>query len=731
MNLSFRSNLLFASTTTETTADLEHIFRALAYLDLRIRWAVERYRAYGLDPADENMGLYLSPDHVTNILNAEVSYAPWFKLNFNGHGQPTEPIPTDAFLPAIQRAKKEWVKFGQMQRKKGNITRLEKLVHEFDLNEIEIDAVLACLLGEIEPRYGDVYAFLQNDITKRKPSPNLILNLHTDKLQEKLNHSHLFETNSKLFHYQLLFRAEFPSIRGPILASNYLYLPSSIREYLLGKNMIDAQLTDNVDLILHPQPSPAIQYLTDRLAQVRGALEHQPIFVFRGEVGSGKLEAAAYVAQQLQKSMLTIDVATLANSTVGLHEGLRLAMRDGRLYDSVLYIINWEGQLLEGQLPRWIGKLLQEYPQVVILSGNTEWYPTRIFDRRTFLVKFDALNYTERANLWRHYVPHEHVPVSHVANHFRFTWGQIRDSATTAQDVAHLENRALTEQDVLAASRDHSNQKLGTLATKIRPNYSWDDIVIPADTMRQLREIVNTVRQRPLVYEEWGFGTKMSMGKGVNALFAGESGTGKTMAADIIANSLGLDLYRIDLSAIVSKYIGETEKNLNQIFTEASTSNAILFFDEADSLFGKRSEVKDSHDRYANIETSYLLQRMEAYDGVVILATNLRANLDDAFTRRLHFVIDFPFPKADRREKIWEITFPSQTPVNNDVNFKILAERYDLSGGNIRNIVLASAFLAAERGESVGMLDLIHATKREYQKLGRLIRIDDFRWPVE
>jgi SpoVK/Ycf46/Vps4 family AAA+-type ATPase len=233
--------------------------------------------------------------------------------------------------------------------------------------------------------------------------------------------------------------------------------------------------------------------------------------------------------------------------------------------------------------------------------------------------------------------------------------------------------------------------------------------------------MVNTVWQRPVVYDEWGFGRKLALGKGLNALFAGESGTGKTMAADIMAGELGQDLYKIDLSMLVSKYIGETEKNLNRVFSEAATSNAILFFDEADAIFGKRSEVKDSHDRYANIEISYLLQRMEAYDGVVILATNMRGNLDEAFTRRLHFIVEYPFPEAADREIIWQVNFPAETPVAEDVDFGLLARRFRLAGGNIRNIILASAFLSSEKDEVVGMKHLLHASRREYQKIGRLI----------
>jgi SpoVK/Ycf46/Vps4 family AAA+-type ATPase len=221
------------------------------------------------------------------------------------------------------------------------------------------------------------------------------------------------------------------------------------------------------------------------------------------------------------------------------------------------------------------------------------------------------------------------------------------------------------------------------------------------------------------VLSEWGFGRKLSQGKGINALFAGPAGTGKTMAAEIIAGELQLGLYKIDLSGVVSKYIGETEKNLDRIFTAAEHSNAILFFDEADALFGRRSEVRDAHDRYANIEISYLLQRMEQHEGVTILATNLRQNLDESFTRRLAFTIHFPFPDEEIRRRIWKGIWPKEIPLAQDVGLDVFANQYKLSGGNIKNIALAAAFLAAEDGAIVAASHLLHAIRREYQKLGK------------
>jgi SpoVK/Ycf46/Vps4 family AAA+-type ATPase len=242
--------------------------------------------------------------------------------------------------------------------------------------------------------------------------------------------------------------------------------------------------------------------------------------------------------------------------------------------------------------------------------------------------------------------------------------------------------------------------------------------VLPSDQIDQLKEICSQAKYRYVVYGQWGFDRKLSIGKGLNVLFSGPPGTGKTMASEVIANELGLDLYKIDLSQVVSKYIGETEKNLRHIFEEAQTSYAILFFDEADALFGKRSEVKDAHDRYANIEIGYLLQEMEAYDGIAILATNLRQNMDEAFVRRLQ-VVEFPFPDEKYRELIWKVIFPNEAPINDDVDFPLLAREANLAGGNIKNIALAAAFYAAAAGDDIRMHHLVAATRREYQKLGR------------
>ncbi|NEO82413.1 MAG: ATP-binding protein [Moorea sp. SIO4G3] len=298
-------------------------------------------------------------------------------------------------------------------------------------------------------------------------------------------------------------------------------------------------------------------------------------------------------------------------------------------------------------------------------------------------------------------------------------WEQSEQDSPPAQE----EKTLLTQ--LWEGCLEITRPKLETLAQRIEVKAGWQDIVLPEDEMSLLHQIANQVRQRGKVYQEWGFQQRMNRGKGISALFAGESGTGKTMAAEVIANALGLHLYRIDLATVVSKYIGETEKNLRRLFDAAEDGGAILFFDEADALFGKRSEVKDSHDRYANIEINYLLQRLEAYRGLAILATNKKNSIDAAFLRRLRFIVNFPFPGVEQRAKIWKNSFPKETP-RESLDWDRLS-RFNFTGGNIHSIALNAAFMAAEAGKSVTMEVVLIAARMEFKKFDKLINEADFR----
>ena len=315
--------------------------------------------------------------------------------------------------------------------------------------------------------------------------------------------------------------------------------------------------------------------------------------------------------------------------------------------------------------------------------------------------------------------------VDRLVNQFRLEPQSIMNVGTAFRALPS-ENANDPGLQLWSACRRQARPRLEELAQLISSQMAWDDLVLPELQMQTLNEISAQVRQRVKVYEDWGFAAKNARGIGVAALFYGPSGTGKTLAAEVLANELKLDLYRIDLSTVVSKYIGETEKNLRRIFDAAERGGAILLFDEADALFGKRSEVKDSHDRYANIEVSYLLQRMEAYRGLAILTTNQKQALDTAFLRRLRFVVQFPFPDASQRAEIWRRTFPAQTPTE-ALDVQKLA-RLNVAGGHIRNIALNAAFLAADRGHPVGMAELRAAAQTEYAKLEKPVTAEVRDW---
>lgn len=686
-----------------TAEDHRQLLAALAYADLRVRWGVARARAGGLDPDDEFRGLYISDAQIDALLQLELGQ----------HTLSHAPL-GEAWLPRLAAARQNWLaQLGQ--------GRLAALWQRFELTDAEMDALLLALLPELDPRYERIFAYLQDDVTKKRPTVDLLLNLLTDSFRDKLSLQALFRDDGRLVQSRLVVRFRDGAAAQPPLLSQFVRPAPQVVAYLLGYEGLDSQLAECGWLSLAVE-MPASSQLPPTVLQPLAAAavaDTPPLLAFIGGYGVGKQAAASYVAGILQTPLITLDLAAMPAPVADL---LPVALRDGRLLNATIYLSGWDSVLQDGAAPLRLLEMLLAYPGVVMVGGETLWQPREKRQARpVHTVLFERPDYAMRVALWQEAIDGANLNVTAVANHFQFTPGQIRDAAATARDLAGWEQTPLSLEHLFTASRTHSNQKLTALATKIQPRHQWADIILPPDTLRQLQELVNMVRFRPLVYGQWHFGDKMALGKGLNALFAGDSGTGKTMAADIIAHELGLDLYKINLSTVVSKYIGETEKNLSRIFHEAETSNAVLFFDEADALFGKRSEVKDSHDRYANIEISYLLQRMEAFAGIVILATNLRANLDDAFTRRLHFIIEFPFPEVADRQQIWRVNTPAGLPLAADVNFNLLAERFRLAGGNIRNILLAAAFLAAEEGGPVAMMHLLHAARREYQKMGRLI----------
>jgi AAA+ superfamily predicted ATPase len=531
---------------------------------------------------------------------------------------------------------------------------------------------------------------------------------------------------------------------GPaVLLAKSVRIDDRIAAFLLDEDRIDSRLTRLVEVVRPgaPPKGPGLPPDMERRLLRLTARYARSSFVCSlwGQDWTGKREVAGAICSALGAPMLAADLKSVSGDETTADTLVPLLFREGILYDGAVYLDDADGLLAEGnQTKQFHDRVvleLRSYPGWVVLSSDKSWQPGGTLENKPFVsIELPSPSYAERRYAWEDNVKGEakfgsDINLGDLAGKFRFGSDQIRQAVAVAENIARWrdpETPEISGEDLYAACRVMSRKTLISLARQIQPSYCWEDIVLPRDKMEQLREICSYVQHYHTVYSDWGFSRKVSSGKGLNALFYGVSGTGKTMAADVIANSLKIDLYKIDLSAIVSKYIGETEKNLDQIFREGQTSNAILFFDEADALFGKRSEVRDSHDRYANIEVAYLLQKMDEYDGVVILATNLRKNMDEAFARRMHFAVEFPTPEEDDRLRIWKHMFPEEAPMGKDVDLPFMARQFKLTGGNIKNIAINAAFLAAQEGPELTMAHLVHATKREFQKIGKLCTQADF-----
>ena len=614
----------------------------------------------------------------------------------------------------------------------------------FGLTQFETDILLICIAPELDLRYERIYAYLKDDVTRKRPSLDLVLNILSESFTTKIEARRLFSSDRPLLKYELVqFFADPSSLHPPLLAQ-YLKIDERIISYLLESDASDSWLPSYCTSI---QPDVHLEemLLSSELKKRLSLLAKQNkiddkgmILYFQGDYGLGKQTAAEALCSQSQLGLLVVDLKKLTVSDrFSFQKNVLRIWREARLCKAALYWIGFDALIAADnrEAAELFFRELEQQQGLTFLAGSATWEPRDILHEMPFLrIEFPRPSCPERMDLWKKALNNPvqqeaEAELEAVANKFSFSGGQIQDAAATSRNLAKWrdpENGRISKQDLYTACRLQSNRRLSSLAKKITPFYSWDDIVLPPEKKTQLREVCNYFRYRSLVYDDWGFSQKLSLGKGLNILFAGASGTGKTMGAEVIAGELGLDLYKIDLSSMISKYIGETEKNLSRIFSEAETSNAILFFDEADALFGKRSEVRDSHDRYANIEISYLLQRMEEYEGVVVLATNLRKNMDDAFVRRMHFTIEFPFPTDKYRRLIWEGIWSEKTPRSEEIDFDFMADRFEISGGNIKNVALAAAFLAAADGKVVNMAHLVDATKREYQKMGKVVLDGEF-----
>jgi SpoVK/Ycf46/Vps4 family AAA+-type ATPase len=609
---------------------------------------------------------------------------------------------------------------------------LESLTRSFGLNSFERAVLLLCFAPEIDPSFERLYAYVQDDVTRKHATLALAVALFGDFLPSQGGAAAALLPNAPLRRYRLVIPESEPAALP--LTAQALRLDERITGYLLGKNELDERVAD----LLGPVPSAPLASEQDTLVErLRHWLEslHQdgemPAINLVGPPGAGKRAVARALGDALGLAVLAIDPRRLPPVGAERQEMRRLLEREAVLLRVAYYL---DASDLDGTADPIVAaaaaELVERLNAPLLVASRERWQ----CERSLLRVNVPKPDQRAQTPLWQAAIGDLDVDgdmtatIKALTHQFDLGPTAIVQTVSAACQRAKMRGgsavTAVTKDDLWQACRELAAWRLDELAQRIEPCHTWDDIALPDIVRQQLFEIAAQVTHRPQVYDVWGFGARLNRGRGISALFAGPSGTGKTMAAEVLAGHLRLDLYRIDLSGVVSKYIGETEKNLRRVFDAAERSGAILFFDEADALFGKRSEVRDSHDRYANIEINYLLQRMEDYRGLAILTTNMKGLLDQAFMRRLRFLIDFPAPDAVLRRQIWERVFPPTAAVER-LEFDALA-RLEVPGGNIKNIAVNAAFLAAQDGTPVRMEHVLLAARREYAKIDKIPREAEF-----
>ncbi|MET1001900.1 MAG: ATP-binding protein [Acidimicrobiia bacterium] len=632
-----------------------------AWLDAAIGREIARLRARYELTLDEFRGVYVSDEQVDRLLAS-------------GEQPARSELPRPAVVPG---------------------TPLATIAGAFGLDDAAVAALFSAMALELDAKYEALYAYLNDDATRRYATIELCRRL-TGVPRAAL------EPDAPLLAEGLLVAT--PAHAAAPWRAAALTLASPVRTFVLGAPLAAAADAPGIS-------SPDVKRVADGLATGRvtncvidGARrdERQVMaHAIASHGGRALLEVLdpaderlreTLIAARLHVAMVSVDLEELAPASVRIAATapvpVLFAARSGELWRAVVEGFDYE---------------------VVHLRPPPA---------------------PERARCWRAGLDEAGTvaaasDIAEIAELFALSPAQIRRAAVRAARAGtngHTDRRALA-----GSARAECTAALEELATRVEPVFGWDDLVLPEPTLRRLRELAAAIRAREQVFRAWAFVRAAGGSASLRAMFSGASGTGKTMSAAVVARELGLDLFRIDLSAVVSKYIGETEKNLERIFKAAEGSNAILFFDEADALFGKRSEVKDAHDRYANIEVAYLLQRMETYDGVLILATNLAKHIDEAFSRRIHVEIDFPLPDEVQRERLWRLLIPHAAPTAADVDYEFLARQFPLTGGEIRNVALAAGFLAAYEDRDIEMTHLVRAVARQRRKQGKLPTASEFK----
>jgi hypothetical protein len=671
---------------------LTHVLGRLELVGRRVRAAVDWRRAADPDPDDRFRGLHISPAQVRALLAG-----------------PPAPVPPEPEAAELLEQVEAAADAAELQ---GADLRLRRLARTFGLSEHDVELLLIALAPDLDSRFERLYGYLHDDVSRRRASVGLWLELCRMEPAGGAAWRAL-AAGGPLVDGRLVVVEE-PD--RPFLTRS-LRVPDRVAAFLVGADVPEAAIRDLVYECAAADPDePALRLARVLAAGTRLAHVRERPATAAAPLGAAGLRVAGLgvLALDLRRLRPDEDLAAVA----------ALCAREARLTGAG--VVAGPLDALAARDAQAI-RAFAELPVPAVLHGSASWDPA--WSRQVpYRCEAEAPAADERERLWAAELDGEFAGADPAAavRPFRLTGEQVRRAASAARLQARAAGRAVTADDLRAGARAQNAAGLERLAQRIEPAVGFADLVLPGEVLEQLRELTVRARHRELVLGEWAMAGASSRRRGLTALFAGASGTGKTMAAEVLAREMGLDLYVVDLASVVDKYVGETEKNLDRIFAEAESVNGVLLFDEADALFGKRSDVSDAHDRYANVEVAYLLQRMELFEGIAILATNLRSNLDEAFARRLDALIDFPEPEEEDRLRLWRRCLGTAAPREPALDLEFLARAFRVSGGNIRNIVVAAAYAAAEDGAPIAMGHLVRATQREYRKLGRMVVESEF-----
>lgn len=601
---------------------------------------------------------------------------------------------------------------------------LEALCRIFNLDAFEYFCIVMIMLGELDYNFEKLFVYLNNDWNQRLPSVEWLIRIYTMEEVVKPYYLKYFLPDDKLGRYLLDINSE--GIGSGLRKG--LKLKKAVLEYLLcsGRFLNRDYLRwkysseEHIEDWLEPEICNRITFCASSGAESG----FSQVFHLQGEDSREALWYPLWYGNERKQPVEILDYSRMQDNLEP--EQFVTVLEEGYLTEGILCIHNWEtaikGEKEFGQWSAFFRAAVDRFPLLFIVSEEEQeraFIPSEAMYVSIVLRRSRLLNkkYWELA---AGAVPVAEEVLEQISFRFSFSMTEMRKSIQEARQIAHERKEELITAELLnEACQKQLKHRLKEWAVRITPVYTWENLILPQEQKEILAEVINQMKYRKQVYEDWGFSRNIHYGTGLSVLLTGPPGTGKTMTAQVLAGALGMEVYKVQLPAVMSKYIGETEKNLKMIFQEGEKSRAVLFFDEADVLFSKRTEIKDSHDKYSNMEAAFLLQKMEEYTGVVILATNYLQNIDEAFQRRIKYTIEFYMPDREQRYFLWKQSFPKELPLDFDVDLEWLAEQFELSGSNIKNIAVNAAFLAAPEQSVVGMSHIMKALKNEYKKSGK------------